>query len=168
MEFIGAVFLQLVYLYFVENENAPENTDGFSVGAMFGMCILSTNHFTGAMINPAKALGPLILSFKLWLIPLYLFAPLVGSISGYLMYSYMLLDLDTEATRLRKDNERAVKEQQVEKTEEVRLAGAPKRFKEDDGRRTQELAEVSKPESKVIELDTRFAEDDEGIGNDKL
>ncbi len=168
MEFIGAVFLQLVYLYFVENENAPENTDGFSVGAMFGMCILSTNHFTGAMINPAKALGPLILSFKLWLIPLYLFAPLVGSISGYLMYNYMLLDLDTEATRLRKDNERAIKEQQQDKTEDGKLVAAPKRFKEDDGKKMQELSEVSKPDTKVIDLDTRFAEDEDGIGNDKL
>jgi Major intrinsic protein len=146
MEFIGAVFLQLVYLYFVENENAPENTDGFSVGAMFGMCILSTNYFTGAAINPARALGPLILSFKFWLIPLYLFAPIVGSICGYLIYSYMLLELDTEVSRNLRDKKKAQKDLQNEQEERAKKILANKKFEEDN---ITELQVVSNRESKI-------------------
>lgn len=164
MEFIGAVFLQLVYLYFLENENAPENSDGFSVGAMFGMCVLSTNHFTGAMINPAKALGPLILSFKFWLIPLYLFAPVVGSISGYLIYNYMLLDLDTETTKIRKDRERAIKEKESQR-----------KFKEDQEKKEKEsntgmneLQEGPRRTTGPHDITNNSFAEDEGIGNEKL
>ena len=133
MEFAGAVFLQLVFLYFVENENAPKATDGFSVGAMFGICILATNDFTGGAINPAKAFGPLIISLKIWLIPLYLLAPVLGSIFGSLLYSYMLEDLDTDATRLRKKKEQAKKNtQDTEKADKTQGLLPKKSFKEDE------------------------------------
>lgn len=161
MEFIGAVFLQLVYLYFVENENAPENTDGFSVGAMFGMCILSTNYFTGAAINPARALGPLILSFKFWLIPLYLFAPIVGSICGYLIYSYMLLDLDTEVSRNLRAQKKAKQAQEEEQEARAKQLLAGKKFEEDN---ITEMQDVSNRQSK-ISMDGRPSEE---FGNDQL
>lgn len=161
MEFIGAVFLQLVYLYFVENENAPENTDGFSVGAMFGMCILSTNYFTGAAINPARALGPLILSFKFWLIPLYLFAPIVGSICGYLIYSYMLLDLDTEVSRNLRAQKKAQQAQEQQQEEHAKQILAGKKFEEDN---ITEMQDVSNRQSK-ISIDGRPSEE---FTNDQL
>lgn len=131
MEFVGAVYMQLVFLYFVENENAPKATDGFCVGSMFGICILSTNHFTGAAINPARAFGPLILSFKIWLIPIYLLAPVLGSIFGSLLYSYMLEDLGTELSKHRKRKEQAKKE--AESSLQKPLAPQVKSsFKEDE------------------------------------
>lgn len=146
MEFAGAVFLQLVFLYFVENENAPKVSDGFSVGSMFGICILSTNHFTGGAINPARAFGPLILSLKIWLIPLYLLAPVLGSIFGSLLYSYMLEDLDTEATRQRKKREQLKKASQDPERSEKTVGLLKKTaFKEDQ--------EAPKPKTEVKEVE---------------
>jgi Major intrinsic protein len=114
-----------------ENENAPKATDGFCVGSMFGICILSTNHFTGAAINPARAFGPLILSFKIWLIPIYLLAPVLGSIFGSLLYSYMLEDLGTELSKHRKRKEQAKKD--AESSLQKSLAPQVKSsFKEDE------------------------------------
>lgn len=132
MEFVGAVYMQLVFLYFVENENAPKATDGFSVGSMFGICILSTNHFTGAAINPARAFGPLILSFKVWLIPIYLLAPVLGSIFGSLLYSYMLEDLGTELTKQRKRKEQAKKEASAGSLQKPLAPTVRSSFKEDE------------------------------------
>lgn len=154
MEFAGAVFLQLVFLYFVENENAPKVTDGFSVGSMFGICILSTNHFTGAAINPARAFGPLILSLKIWLIPLYLLAPVLGSIFGSLLYSYMLEDLDTEATRQRKKRDQARKAalEAGEKSDKTQGLIQKKSFKEDQdsSHNEKELKDLDRDTSTVL------------------
>lgn len=96
MEFIGAMFLQLVYLYFTQNRAAPKDTGGFAVGAMFGMCIMATQFFTGGAINPSRAIGPLLFSFNFKALLFYLGSTCGGSIFGYYVYIYLLDELDDE------------------------------------------------------------------------
>jgi len=100
MEFMGSMFLQLVYLYFTQNKAAPKGASGFSVGVMFGMCIMSSQHFTGGAINPSRAIGPLIMSFKFKELAIYTVSTWGGSICGYFVYKYLLIDLNEEMEEL--------------------------------------------------------------------
>lgn len=173
MEFIGALFLQFVYLYFTQNRAAPKNSSGFSVGAMFGMCIMATQYFTGAAINPARAIGPLLFSFKFLSLLIYTASTCSGSIAGYYVYKYMLEELDQELEDLE-----ALERGEIPESQKAIMKELEARELEMERRRLEEEEELKKAafnfppptqfqEDKIEEEDSEDDQDKSSEDSDK-
>lgn len=164
MEFMGALFLQLVYLYFTQNRAAPKNSAGFSVGAMFGMCIMATQYFTGAAINPARAIGPLLFAFKFKPLLIYTASTCSGSIAGYFVYKYLLEELDQEMADLEAIERGEVPESQKQLIKEFEL-----REIEIEKKKEEEAEAIKKAAFSFPPPSQKFAEDtiDEESGEDE-
>ena len=127
MEFMGSLFLQLVYLYFTQSKAAPQDASGFAVGSTFGVCIMSTQFFTGGAINPSRAIGPLLFSFQYKAIFFYTLSTWGGSITGYFVYKYLLMELNDELRNSEEDED----DSEDEEGEKKSFNPKPKEFKED-------------------------------------
>ncbi|MDE1768239.1 MAG: aquaporin, partial [Candidatus Micrarchaeota archaeon] len=75
----------------VVDKRAPKIA-GFGVGLALFIGILVAGPFTGAAANPARALGPEIVSlnFTNWYV--YWIGPILGALIAALLYQYFLLD----------------------------------------------------------------------------
>jgi aquaporin NIP len=59
---------------------------GFIVGSAIGLAVLITGPVSGASMNPARSLGPAIVSWKFGGIWIYLTAPTIGAVGGAFLY----------------------------------------------------------------------------------
>ncbi|XP_027164826.1 probable aquaporin NIP7-1 [Coffea eugenioides] len=74
--------------------NAPEsvqNLSGFVVGGAIGLGVLITGPISGASMNPARSLGPAIVSGDFTFLWIYLAAPTLGAIFGAILYRLIRL-----------------------------------------------------------------------------
>jgi aquaporin TIP len=64
---------------------------GFGIGLAIAIDIMAGGPFTGAAMNPARALGPMIasLNFTDWYV--YLIGPIAGGVIAALLYHYIIL-----------------------------------------------------------------------------
>jgi len=68
---------------------------GFGIGLAIAIDIMAGGPFTGAAMNPARAIGPMVaaLNFTNWYV--YWIGPILGSIIAALLYHYVVLKNQT-------------------------------------------------------------------------
>ncbi|KAJ7954942.1 Aquaporin [Quillaja saponaria] len=64
---------------------------GFVVGISIGLAVLITGPVSGGSMNPARSLGPAILSWKFKDVWIYITAPTFGALAGALSFSFLRL-----------------------------------------------------------------------------
>ncbi|KAF8029260.1 hypothetical protein BT93_E1818 [Corymbia citriodora subsp. variegata] len=86
-EFIITFYLMFIVSGVATDNRAIGELAGLAVGATVLLNVLFAGPITGASMNPARSLGPAIVSHhyhKLWI---YIVAPIVGAISGAWVYN---------------------------------------------------------------------------------
>ncbi|MEM3839051.1 MAG: aquaporin [Candidatus Micrarchaeaceae archaeon] len=84
-EAIATFFLVLMVLSVEMNKNAPR-LSGFGVGLVVVLDVLAIGNFTGAAMNPARAVGPMVASGFVANWPLYWIGPAIGAVVAALVY----------------------------------------------------------------------------------
>ncbi|XVF39406.1 hypothetical protein PTKIN_Ptkin01aG0032300 [Pterospermum kingtungense] len=64
---------------------------GLVIGMSIGLAVLITGPISGGSLNPARSLGPAIVSRNFESIWIYLTAPIIGAVIGALMYRFLRL-----------------------------------------------------------------------------
>ena len=91
LEAIMTFFLVSVVFGTIIDGRAPK-LGGFAVGAIVVVDVLAGGAFTGAAMNPARALGPAIASMYLVNWYVYVIGPILGAVVAGLIYGYLLLE----------------------------------------------------------------------------
>jgi MIP family channel proteins len=87
-EAVLAFFLMFVIMAVATDRRAPGTVSGLAIGLTVALCAAFGGPATGASMNPARSLAPALFAGDpaLSVLPLYLFAPLVGAILASLCY----------------------------------------------------------------------------------
>jgi len=92
LELILTFFLVFTVFAVAVDERAPKNIYGFAIGLVLTFDILAGGPISGAAMNPARALGPALVS-GFWDNHLvYWLGPLLGGMAAALIYNYLLLE----------------------------------------------------------------------------
>ena len=94
---LGSVIVEFILSFLLMFVITSVATDSRAVGEMAGMAVGLTvalgaffgGPLTGASMNPARSLGPAIVSGNLNLIILYLFVPILGAVLGARVYEWI-------------------------------------------------------------------------------
>jgi aquaporin NIP len=86
VEAILTFFLMTVILGSAVDKKAAGNFAGIAIGATVAFLIMFGGPITGGSLNPARSLGPAIVSGELSHIIAYLIGPITGSISAVVLY----------------------------------------------------------------------------------
>lgn len=86
LEILISMFLMLTIISVATNEKISKHIAGFSIGGIIAVCSFVAGPFTGASMNPARSLGPAILSSNFNHIIIYILAPIIGAIIGLYIY----------------------------------------------------------------------------------
>ena len=86
LEILISMFLMLTIISVATNEKISKHIAGFSIGGIIAVCSFVAGPFTGASMNPARSLGPAILSSNFSHIMIYILAPIIGAIIGLYIY----------------------------------------------------------------------------------
>ena len=86
LEILISIFLMLTIISVATNEKISKHIAGFSIGGIIAVCSFVAGPFTGASMNPARSLGPAILSSNFSHIIIYILAPIIGAIIGLYIY----------------------------------------------------------------------------------
>ena len=88
-EILCTAFLMLVILLVTRNDN---RVYGLAIGGAVTLSALLIGDMTGASLNPARSIGPMILygnTIEIWF---YILFPIVGSSIGTVLYNYLKND----------------------------------------------------------------------------
>jgi MIP family channel proteins len=88
-EILMSMFLMLTIISVSTDDRVSKAVTGISIGGVIAVCSFIGGPFTGASMNPARSLGPAILSNNFHNIIIYILAPAVGTILGVLIYNYI-------------------------------------------------------------------------------
>ncbi|KAK6787926.1 hypothetical protein RDI58_016451 [Solanum bulbocastanum] len=91
LEFIATFYLMFVIAGVATDDRAMKHLSGVAIGATVSLDILFSGPLTGASMNPARSLGPAIVTghYKgLWI---YIIGPTLGAIFGVWTYNLMRL-----------------------------------------------------------------------------
>ena len=88
-EVVLTFFLMLVVMAVATDARAVGEAAALAVGGTVGLCALVGGPISGASMNPARSLGPALVSGDLDSLWIYLIAPLVGASLGALAYQYL-------------------------------------------------------------------------------
>ena len=86
LEILISMFLMLTIISVATNEKISKHIASFSIGGVIAVCSFVAGPFTGASMNPARSLGPAILSSNFSHIIIYILAPIIGAIIGLYIY----------------------------------------------------------------------------------
>ncbi|KAK0606957.1 hypothetical protein LWI29_006926 [Acer saccharum] len=67
------------------------NLSGFIVGVAIGLAVLITGPVSGGSMNPARSLGPAIVSWNFKDIWIYVTAPVIGAAAGAVLHHFLRL-----------------------------------------------------------------------------
>jgi MIP family channel proteins len=90
VEAILTFILVFVVISVATDERVPASAAGPAVGFTLAATILAGGPLTGGAVNPARAIGPMIMAWKFTSMWVYLFAPIVGGILAALLYDRFL------------------------------------------------------------------------------
>ena len=85
-EILMTIFLMLTIISVATDKRVPKSIAGLSIGGIITVCSFIGGPFTGASMNPARSLGPAILSYNFSQIAIYIIAPIIGAIVGLYIY----------------------------------------------------------------------------------
>ncbi|XP_077243394.1 putative aquaporin NIP7-1 [Tasmannia lanceolata] len=85
-ELVATFFIMFLASVLSNNVQAVGPSSCFAVGAAIALGVLITGPVSGGSLNPARSLGPAIISWKFDDIWVYLLAPTIGAVSGALLF----------------------------------------------------------------------------------
>ena len=88
-EILCTTFLMLVILLVTRNDN---RVYGLAIGGAVTLSALLIGDMTGASLNPARSIGPMILYGNTHEIWFYILFPIIGSSLGVVLYNYLKND----------------------------------------------------------------------------
>ena len=95
VEGIGTFFLVWVVVGVAVNPRATKEWAALAIGATLGMLVMVLGPLTGAGFNPARALGPAIVSGEFNgtgdFVLVYVLAPVIGGVLGAVAYHYLVI-----------------------------------------------------------------------------
>jgi MIP family channel proteins len=97
LEVVFAFFLMFVITSVATDSRAVGQSAGVAIGGTVALVALFGGPVTGASMNPARSLGPAIVSGNTSTLWLYLLAPVVGAALGGLCYNWVRCDASEEA-----------------------------------------------------------------------
>lgn len=83
IEILCTFLLMFVILQVVYGNSKSALEDGAAIGAMVALCALFAGPVSGASMNPARSLGPAIISGNLDFLWLYVTAPVLGALLSF-------------------------------------------------------------------------------------
>ena len=86
LEVLITIFLMLTIISVATDKRVSKSITGLSIGGVVAVCSFVAGPFTGASMNPARTLGPAILSSNFNDIMIYLIGPIIGAIIGLYIY----------------------------------------------------------------------------------
>ena len=89
-EVIGTFLLMLVIMAIATDKRAPKAATGTVTGFTLAAGILIAGPLTGGALNPARALGPMIIAGKYTSFWAYIVGPLVGAVLAAILYTTVL------------------------------------------------------------------------------
>ncbi|KAL2929813.1 putative aquaporin NIP5-1, partial [Bienertia sinuspersici] len=91
MEFLATFFLMFVIIAVATDDTAAGNMAGIAIGGTVMLDILIIGPATGASMNPARTLGPAIVTGRYNVIWIYMLAPPMGAVLGAATYALVKL-----------------------------------------------------------------------------
>jgi MIP family channel proteins len=95
VEGIGTFFLVWVIVGVAVNPRATKEWAALAIGATLGMLVMVLAPLTGAGFNPARSLGPAIVSGEFNgtgdFLLIYIVAPVIGGVLGAVAYHYLVI-----------------------------------------------------------------------------
>ena len=88
-ESVLTFFLMLVITAVATDERAVGNAAALAIGGTVALGALVGGSISGASMNPARSLGPALVSGELGSLWIYLSAPILGSTAATLVYRYL-------------------------------------------------------------------------------
>jgi MIP family channel proteins len=88
-EFVLTFFLMLVITAVATDERAVGNAAALAIGGTVALGALVGGSISGASMNPARSLGPALVSGQLGGIWIYLVGPILGASVAALLYRYL-------------------------------------------------------------------------------
>ena len=89
LECVITFFLMFVITAVATDGRASGQMAGFAIGATVGLCAIFAGPVSGASMNPARSLGPALISMNLASQWIYVVGPLVGALLGALAYHFV-------------------------------------------------------------------------------
>jgi aquaporin NIP len=86
LEFFLTAVLLYVIMHVTTGPNENNSLAGVAIGATIGLEALFAGPICGASMNPARSLGPALVSGHLTHLWLYLIAPVTGALTGLLLW----------------------------------------------------------------------------------
>lgn len=90
IETIVTFFLVLTIVSVATDERVPKATAGLTVGFTLAVCVLIAGPLSGGAVNPARALGPMIVSGDFDGAWAYVLGPILGGVAGAFVYARFL------------------------------------------------------------------------------
>jgi len=88
-EILMSMFLMLTIISVSTDDRVSKAVTGIAIGGVIAVCSFIGGPFTGASMNPARSLGPAILSNNFDNIIMFILAPTVGAMLGAFIYNYI-------------------------------------------------------------------------------
>jgi MIP family channel proteins len=104
-EVVLTFFLMLVIMAVATDTRAVGEAAAIAIGATVGLDAMFGGPISGASMNPARSLGPAIISGDLHALWLYVLAPLLGATIGALAYQFVRGEKATPADLSTSQNE---------------------------------------------------------------
>jgi len=82
-------FLMLVVMAVATDTRAVGEAAAIAIGGTVGLDAMSGGPISGASMNPARSLGPALVSGDLHALWIYLTAPILGSALGAIAYQFL-------------------------------------------------------------------------------
>lgn len=92
LEFILSFFLMIVILLSTQKKDHTLLTPAVAIGMTVGLEALFAGPICGASMNPARSLGPAIVSGHFQSIWIYITAPVLGALTGSFIYKMIATD----------------------------------------------------------------------------
>ena len=90
VEAIVTFFLVLTIVSVATDPRVQQSVAGLSVGFTLAVCVLIAGPLSGGAVNPARALGPMIVSGQFEGVWAYIVGPLLGGIAAAVFYAQFL------------------------------------------------------------------------------
>ncbi|XP_019452694.1 PREDICTED: probable aquaporin NIP7-1 isoform X2 [Lupinus angustifolius] len=98
VELIATFIIMFLIAALTSESQSVGHLSGFVAGMAIGLAVLITGPVSGGSMNPARSLGPAILSNKYKDIWIYIIAPSIGAVAGALMFRFLRLRDQTCST----------------------------------------------------------------------
>ena len=87
LEILISIFLMLTIISAATDKRVSNSIASLSIGGMITVCSFVAGPFTGASMNPARSLGPAILSGDFSNMFIYILAPVIGATISIYIYN---------------------------------------------------------------------------------